>query len=113
MGTTTTANQRADSPQSKRDISSIQNTTTLWTGDGADGNSITEYTMNTGTNAGDKGDMSTHMQSYGSANSTTYGYWCASAGIFEYQMAATSTVIEKGDTAVSASSLPASGQGSP
>ena len=57
--------------------------------------------------------MSTHMQSYGSANSKTYGYWCNTAGIMEYQMSATSTITDKGDTQISASSLPASGQGSP
>jgi hypothetical protein len=112
MGTTTTAVDKADGV-AKRDLSSIQNTTDIWTGDGTS-NGVTQYTMNTGTNATNHGNMSTHIQSYGSANSTTYGYWTENSGIYEYQMGTSSTITEKGDvTTHSAGSCPASGQGSP
>ena len=70
--------------------------------------------MNTGTNSTNHGNMSTHLQSPASANSTTYGYWASEVGILEYQMGTSSTVVDKGDmTTHSAGSCPASGQGSP
>ena len=110
MGTTTTAVDKADGV-AKRDISSIQNTTDIWTGDGTS-NGITQYTMNTGTNATNHGNMSTHIQSYGSANSKTYGYWAEASGIYEYQMGSGTTITDKGDM-TNGGSCPASGQGSP